>query len=482
HPWVADLHFAGDIALVSGLVLTTGGIGSFFVSLYALPIVAAGVVRQRRGSLGAAALAALCYGALVLLQYSSWHAGLPEAPVLPPPHDALSRVLINAAGFGAIGVLTGWLALARDRADARLAHASSAIADLQAFNQRIVDSLPGGLLTADEQGSVVSANRSAEVITERPWAQLRGQPVERVLQLAPGAFGDLGPGEVRRVEFEYLKPSAQRIVLGLGMARLGADGGTRGYLFTFQDVTEAKRRQHEAQVQQRLAAIGEMAAGIAHEIRNPLASMAGSIQLLRRELPLDADQALLMDIVLRESQRLNDTIRHFLAYARPQRPRAARVALARLVEETAMLIRKGGDRGHPLTVRVRVDDGSLACEGDEAQLRQVVWNLASNALRAMPDGGTLALGLTRSGAHAVLEVSDTGRGMTREQQERLFQPFQSDFAQGTGLGLAIAHRLVTDHGGTIVVDSAPGRGTTVRVALPALALAEPEPVLEAHVA
>lgn len=465
--WLADLHVAGDIALVSGLVLVTGGVGSFFASLYALPIVSAAVVHQRRGGLGTAVLATTCYGALVLAQYSPLLDGPAWAASLPQGLDALSRVAINAGGFIAIGVLTGWLSEARRSADARLARASSTIADLQAVNRRIVDSLPGGLLTTDEHGVVASANRAAETITELPAARTLGQPIERVLQLAPGSYRDLAPGEVRRIDYEYMRPSGRRLAIGLGISQLGGDGGTRGYLFTFQDVTEVKRREHEAQVQKRLAAIGQMAAGIAHEIRNPLASMTGSIQVLRRDLPLDAEQAVLLDIVLRESQRLNDTIRDFLSYARPQRPRAACAPLARLVEETAVLLRNSAECKGTHAVAVRLADTDLACEGDEAQLRQLVWNLASNALRAMPEGGTLTLGLERRGSHAILSVEDTGHGMTPEQQERLFQPFQSGFPQGTGLGLAIAHRIVTDHGGTISVTSAPGQGTLVRATLPA---------------
>lgn len=465
-PWLADIHFAGDILVVSGLVLYTGGAGSLFVSLYALPIVAAGVVRQRRGSLAAATFAMLCYGVLVMTQYSA-PLGRFHLPGLRLPFDeALSRVVINAAGFAAIGVLTGWLAEERARADARLAHASSAIADLQAFNQRIVDSLPGGLLTTDERGVVVSANRAAGIIIEAGSASCLGLRAEQVLQLDPDCYRRLDAGEVRRIEYEFLKPSARRIVLGLGIAPLGADGGTRGYLFTFQDVTEAKRREHEAQVQKRLAAVGEMAAGIAHEIRNPLASMAGSIQVLRRDLPLDADQAVLMDIVLRESQRLNDTIRNFLSYARPQRPSPARVDLGTLLEEIATLLRNSPDLQPGHAIHLNLGEVGLACQGDQAQLRQVVWNLAGNALRAMPGGGTLSLGLTREGDRAVLSVTDTGHGMSAEQRERLFQPFQSEFANGTGLGLAIAHRIVTDHGGTILVESVVGQGTVVRVGLP----------------
>jgi two-component system sensor histidine kinase PilS (NtrC family) len=469
HPWLADLQFAGDIVLVSCLVGLTGGVTSFFASLYALPIVSAAVVQQRRGGLGAAALAAVLYAGIVAAQYVDAAPPQPRPEVLPAPGDAAYRVAMNVGGFLLVGLLTSSLAAGRRRADERLAHASLEIADLQAFTRRVVDSLPGGLLTADEAGRVISANRAAETITGLGQAEVSGRLVDEVLQLPSGGLRWLAVQEVRRVEFEYLKPSARRIVLGLSMTTLGGDGGTSGYLFTFQDVTESKRRDFEAHLQKRLAAVGEMAAGIAHEIRNPLASMTGSIQLLRRELPLDPDQAILMDIVLRESERLNQTIRDFLAYARPQRPAHARVQVGRLLAETAALLRNSPDCRPGHRIDAPSTDAGPECVGDEAQLRQVVWNLAVNGLRAMPEGGTLTLRARAERSRVIVEVQDTGRGMGPEQLETLFQPFQSGFAEGLGLGLPIAHRIVTDHGGTIEVASREGEGTVMSVRIPQMA-------------
>ena len=301
-----------------------------------------------------------------------------------------------------------------------------------------------------------------------------GLPVGQVLQL-PAGFPPAAANDPWRLEFEYAKPSGQRITLGLGVAPFTSDIEIRGHVFTFKDVTETRRREQEAQRQKRLAAIGEMAAGIAHEIRNPLASMAGSMQLLRRELALSDEQAQLMDIVLRESARLNETIRNFLAYARPQRGASTRVSLARLVEDTAALLRNSPERLPAHDVRTETPAPGAACDGDENQLRQVVWNLASNALRAMPSGGTLTLRVEHAGEDAPVRliVADTGEGMTPEQLEHLFQPFHTGFAEGTGLGLAIAHRIVADHGGRIAVRSEPGQGTIATVLLTAAAPERP---------
>jgi two-component system sensor histidine kinase PilS (NtrC family) len=222
-------------------------------------------------------------------------------------------------------------------------------------------------------------------------------------------------------------------------------------------------------LQQRLAAVGEMAAGIAHEIRNPLASMSGSIQILRQELPLSAEQEQLMDIVLRESERLNSTIRSFLAYARPQRFAIATLDLRRALNDTALLLRNSADvlEGH--AIEVDLPESELWYEADEGQIKQIVWNLATNGLRAMPTGGCLRLSgaFDPSSDELVLSVQDEGIGLMPEDIEGLFQPFHGSFAKGSGLGLAIVHRIVSDYHGQIQVASQPGAGTTVSVRFPA---------------
>jgi two-component system sensor histidine kinase PilS (NtrC family) len=247
--------------------------------------------------------------------------------------------------------------------------------------------------------------------------------------------------------------------------------GRIGYLFTFQDVTDMKRLERTARLQQRLAAAGEMAAGIAHEIRNPLASMSGSIQVLRQELPLSEEQAQLMDIVLKESERLNHTIRSFLAYARPQRFAVARLDVGNVVQNAALLLRNGADVRAGHVIDVDVPSEPVVYEADENQIRQILWNLATNGLRAMPGGGRLVLSARldkTDDAHAdlVLGVQDEGCGIPAEDLDGIFQPFRSSFEKGTGLGLAIVHRIVTDYGGVIQVSSTVGAGTTVRVRLP----------------
>ena len=215
-----------------------------------------------------------------------------------------------------------------------------------------------------------------------------------------------------------------------------------------------------------------MAAGIAHEIRNPLASMSGSIQILRQELPLTSEQEQLMDIVLRESERLNTTIRSFLDYARPQRFEIARFDVRRALNDTALLLRNSADLHERHVILVDVPESEVWYEADEGQIRQIIWNLATNGLRAMADGGRLRLAASYASSDegVVLRVQDEGGGIPPEEIDELFQPFHGTFTKGSGLGLAIVHRIVTDYGGQIQISSQPGRGTTVAVRLPARAV------------
>ena len=488
-PWLVSLQFAGDILTVTAFIHYTGGMTSYFQLLYVLPIVGAAAVQMRRGARRLALLSALLYSALVLHQYAGGSgyiggAWVPDVrPFLPPIRVASYTVAANAIAFVAVALLSGSLAERLQRADDRLAVASTALADLQAFNQHVIESLTSGLITTDRGGRVVSLNRAAEQIMSLPAHQAIGQRAADLLQVPP-AFAELldaglGGAESRRADYAYRTADGARREIGLSAAHLVTPDGWAGYLLTFQDVTATRRLERDARRRQRLAAVGEMAAGIAHEIRNPLASMRGSIQVLRSELSLNEEQASLMDIVLRESDRLNDTIRSFLAYARPQAAVPAPVDLLRVLTDAATLLRNSPELkpGH----RVVVDGPSqgLVVDADDHQIRQVVWNLATNGLRAMPSGGTLRLvarPVSETDGHVELAVVDDGVGIPPEQLDTLFQPFHGSFGQGSGLGLAIVHRIVQDHRGEVVIESAEGHGTQVTVRLPSGRAVQAEPV------
>jgi len=487
HPWLIDLQLGADAVLVSAFIYLTGGVTSYFSSLFLLPIIAASTVRFRRGAIQVAILTAILYLGMVSGQYLDVFARLPpswQVPVeLPALPFAQYTVAINLFGFVAVALLAGSLAEGLRSAGAQLEDASHQIEDLRAFNEYVIDSLLSGLITADAACRVLTLNRAAVAITGVTVDQAIGRDIGEVLQLPPqfrarlDAFGDTGSV---RVDLQYRTSDGRALDIGMTATTMAVPTGGTGYLFTFQDVTDMKRLERHARLQQRLAAVGEMAAGIAHEIRNPLASMSGSIQVLRQELPLSEEQAQLMDIVLRESERLNDTIRSFLAYARPQRFAVARLDVGKVMQDAALLLRNSPDVKEGHVVDVDVPGEPVWFEADEHQIKQIVWNLATNGLRAMAKGGHLRLSVATDyssdlrSADVVLSVQDQGCGIPADELEGIFQPFRSSFEKGTGLGLAIVHRIVTDYNGVIQVSSDVGVGTTVKVLLPVRAGARME--------
>jgi two-component system sensor histidine kinase PilS (NtrC family) len=477
YPVLIDLQFALDAVLVAACLCLTGGIVSNFSSLFVLPIIAASSVRGRRGAVQVAALSATLYVGVVAAQYldvgvlswSWWH---PVAVTLPSLEMAQYTVVVNLGGLLGVALLAGSLAERLRSARAGLEDASYEIADLRAFNEHVIDSLSAGLMTTDAAWHVLTINRAAARIVGLELREVAGRDVREVLQLAeaqrealPGLAGDH-----RRIETQYRAAAGDSLELGLSVSTLQFPEGTAGFLIVFQDITEFKRLERESRLQQRLAAVGEMAAGIAHEIRNPLAAMTGSIEVLRQELPLANEHGQLMEIVLRESERLNETIRLFLSYAKPHRQASYRMDVRSVVRDAAAALRSSVDIREDHAVVVEMAEEPIWYEGDETELRQVLWSLGTNGLRAMPVGGELTIAAWIEGApreaELMLSVRDHGCGIPHDQLDDVFQPFRSSFRKGTGLGLAIVHRIVSDYGGRIHVSSTVGEGTTITVRLP----------------
>ena len=480
HGWLVDLQFGADALLVAAFIHLTGGITSYFSSLYVLPIIAASSIRFGRTAIQVATLSAVLYLALVTAQYVP-HDYLPElllkvapATELPSLRFAQYTVFINLFGFLAVAWLSRSLSESLRSAGAKLEDASHQIEDLRVFNEYVIDSLLSGLVSTDADCRIRTFNRAAAAITGIPAADAGGVDAAELLQMPPHlrpSLGALTETQSLRVDLIYKTGDGRLIDLGLTVTTIAFPDGRPGYLFVFQDVTTMKRLEREARLRQRLAAVGEMAAGIAHEIRNPLASMSGSIQLLREELPLSEEQAQLMDIVLRESERLNQTIGSFLAYARPQRAAVSRLDVRSVVEDAAALLRNSAEVRDAHRVDIDVPLKPVWYEADGNQIRQIIWNLATNGLRAMKDGGRLLLSVSEQRdsigrLEVVLSVEDEGCGIPADEVDSIFQPFRSTFERGTGLGLATVHRIVTDYSGTIQVSSTVGSGTTMRVRLP----------------
>ncbi|HEU5132216.1 MAG TPA: ATP-binding protein, partial [Pyrinomonadaceae bacterium] len=374
--------------------------------------------------------------------------------------------------FFVVGLLSARLAERQSRSDVRLAAATQSLANLRALHERIVASIRSGVVTTDLEGRIFTFNVAAQEITRYPEETIRGQDAsilfidlkDHIAQtLSALEKGDNSP----RFETSCLTSEGMRLRLGYSISPLSTEAGdTTGMVITFQDLTQVRSLEETSRRQDRLAAIGRMAASIAHEIRNPLAAMRGSIQMLRSEMDSDPAQTELMEIILRESDRLNRIITDFLSYARPRSLIQARVDVGDLLHQTFALMRHSPEIGANQSIVEELPDDPLYAEADEGQLKQVFWNLARNALQAMPQGGTLRATLeNNSNQRLRITFADTGRGMSPDQVEHLFEPFSSTTG-GTGLGLSIVYQIIRDHGGTINVRSRVGQGTTITVELP----------------
>jgi two-component system sensor histidine kinase PilS (NtrC family) len=377
-----------------------------------------------------------------------------------------------------VALLGSYLAESVQHAGVRLREVTLEVADLRGLNQVIVESIQSGLVTTDSEGRILFVNRFAETILGRSAESLRGTPVAEVftspLLRPPELKTRAASRALARLEVSYGHPAGRLLELGVSVTPLATEEPVRrGFLLVFQDLTEIRRLEEEVRTKEKLAAVGEMAAALAHEIRNPLGSIRGSAQVLVAEPALGEEQGRLLNIISRESKRLSDTLNRFLYQARgPVSPRRA-VDLLPVVESAVTLLRNGSEVGPDHLIGFEADEGPHVCIADPDQITQVFWNLARNGLEAMPGGGRLQIALRRIDGDLVLSVRDEGRGMARDEQRRLFEPLAPAGRAGSGLGLAIVFQIVRQHGGDITVLSASGQGTQFDVRLPLVSVPVP---------
>ncbi len=466
----AYIQFFGDLLLITALVYQIGGISSPFSMLYLIVIAVAATLLRRRAGMAVATAAYVLYAGLLL----SIHFHVVPLPVFSGDEATIWRLTYNLAvhlfGFYAVAVLTSYLAHNIARAELELEAKKEDLADLQVVHRDVIESISSGLVTTDLDGVIKSVNRAGTEILRKAEAELVGAPIwssglfsaPRWIELADASGQS---GRVRsEVELTYGGTAGY---VGFSISHLAdADGVQRGYILIFQDLTRWRRLQEEMQVKDRMAAVGELAAGLAHEIGNPLAAISGSVQMLAANLPTESSQRRLLDILLKESQRLDRTIKGFLRFARPRELSASAFDIGRLLAENFELLRNSGEVSvrHALSLDLEPQNFTLIADAD--QVSQIFWNLARNALRAMPEGGELRIsGRAGDGAYR-LRFADTGRGMSPEQRANLFHPFRSFFDGGTGIGMAIVYRIVQEHGGQVSVESRPSEGATITVELP----------------
>jgi two-component system sensor histidine kinase PilS (NtrC family) len=449
------LQIGLDIVMVSLVVYFTGGLDSYFYFLYPLTVLVGSIVLSQGGAYLVANLSFIAAGIMLELPYyeiiPSYSLGFPDLKELR------LKIAGNLVAFVAVAYLGSKLATI-------LRQTGVELADLQALNQDIIESMRSGLVTTDLKGQILLSNSAACEILDLPLKSLQDRTLASLFpEMVVGGQSDaVGP---RRETVWQGGNSGREKFLGFSVAPLTREGQTVGYVYNFQDLTQLKKLERELQIKDRMAAIGRMAAGIAHEIRNPLASIAGSVKLFSGMVDLQAEEHRLIQIVLKESERLNTIITDFLFYSREMGFQFHPVDLTEILEETLTLL-----RNHPkFDSRYRIesdlpsDPATVSVDSD--RMRQVFWNLGDNAFKAMPEGGVLSVSVAQREERVEIAFRDTGTGMTARQLEKVFEPFQSEFQGGTGLGLAIVYQIIQAHKGNIRAESH-GHGCVFRIELP----------------
>ena len=445
----AQAQVSGDLLLATAFIYLTGGIDSLFSFLYLLIIVGASVLLPRRDVLFAASAAAILYGSLLDLQFYNY---LPLIDGLPFPGPISGReffyaVFVNVFAFFLTALLGGALSERLRRSEAALEQKEIDFDELENLNRQILTNIASGLMIVNTQGRIRSFNNAAEQIT--------GLTLRQVYNFEAGTlFPDLGIESnhalklTPRGQGTYRGPAGNHKVLGFSSSPLRDGRGKElGILVIFQDLTQLVEMEEKLKRSDRLAAIGRLAAGMAHEIRNPLASISGSVQLLMEESQVGEEDRRLMGIVVREADRLGALLTDFLLYARPARPLPEALDVATIFDELISLA-ESDRRFQALRIERQYRPGTLVV-ADRKQLRQVLWDLLINAAEAVAGEGTLWVGVLEGGGD--LFVEDSGPGITGEVKERVFEPFFTTKEDGIGLGLATVHSLVEANGGQIEV-------------------------------
>jgi two-component system sensor histidine kinase PilS (NtrC family) len=464
-------QLGGDLAITTVLVYVTGGAQSAYTFFFALEVVGAGAMRFRRGAL---VIGALSLALMLAVGLAAWSRLLP-LPTLPrvEPWAATAADFSRQLGLN-LGALIGVTVLSYifgrelQETSASLASQRQVAADLLALNRDIVRSLSSGLVTVDLDGRILTLNQAAAEMLGNGASESPGRSVDTLLPGLDARLRALAPGgTLRRSDLTLREPETR--VLGISVSPLRGDNDkVIGRVVNFQDLTELRTLEETMRRAERLATVGQLAAGIAHEIRNPLASISGSVELLGQAPRVSEDDKALMAIVVREIERLDQLINELLEYANPRPRTLVSFDLLTVLSEVVQVMRQDKGRGE-VSLETELPEGPIMLTADPSQLRQVMWNLCRNAIEAAKeasDGGVVTVRTREDAVGVTIEVEDNGPGIASDNLPRIFDPFFTTKKRGTGLGLATSHAIVTEHGGTVAVRSAPGQGTRFVVRLP----------------
>jgi len=434
---------------------------------------------ERKGGFIVAAACSLFYGSLLILQFYGV-IDRPSSALIPEiPWNAgymYSRICIHALSFFIVAFLASFVIEQEKTARTLLAEKESALDRLDLLHQSIIESIDTGILTVNLEGRIQSFNRAAVHITGLAVHDVLNRDILTVFPdftslLERFSRVPAARGPERRMEMRIRNRENEEQILGCSLSQLkGGRGEHLGEILIFQDLTDIKKIEAAYEKSRRLAFVGEMAAGLAHEIRNPLAAISGSIQMLKKDLKLEPMDERLMKIVLRGKDQLENVMKDFLLLARPAAGNREWMNLNELIEEILESLIYIPDWTEEVTVEKNMSKPAWLYV-NRTEMQHVVWNLTINALQAMPGGGRLRIATSSTvidskGDCVQLQIEDSGEGISGEDMEKIFQPFFTTKERGTGLGLAIVGRIIEHCAGTLAVDSEKGKGTVIRICLP----------------
>jgi two-component system sensor histidine kinase PilS (NtrC family) len=481
-----------DIMLITALLFITGGVNSIFSFMYSIAIIGASILLYRSGGFLLATAASICYSLLIGLQAALIIHPLQSAVFIARGYAEerlLFPIIVNVSAFYLVALLSSFIAEQARKIRIQLDERQLDLKTLRALNEHIIQSINSGLVTLDKAGRIITFNRAAEQISGYVFAQVYERHFAEIFPLLviPVSTSDaqLSAPVLSRCEASFTRSDGKVLRLGFSHSRLrDGTGKDIGTILVFQDLTPLKEMEAYVRRVDRLAAMGRLVAGIAHEVRNPLTSISGSVQVLQKNLHLSDHDRRLMEIVVRESNNLNQLISNFIQFARPNSQKREVINLKNMIEETLQLFHNSPDCRKSIKISYAVTD-DICFNADAQQFKQVLWNLLINAAQAINhDGGVITIrGRYQETDHALdtagktklpeshsrfveIAVQDSGCGIDENDQDKIFEPFYTTKEHGTGLGLSIAYRIIEEMGGTIFFTTKKGEGTCFTVCIP----------------
>jgi len=459
-----------DVVMITALIYVTGGIRSTYAVFYPLVIIYSVLYLGRNGGLITASASSIFYGLLIDLEYYRVITPISHPYIWEIPDTAghvFLRIFVNILSFYLIALLASFVVEKEKKTRALLVEKESAFNQLDLLYRSIIESIDAGILTIDLEGRIKSFNRAAEHITGWSFTSVENRRLQDIFpawkELSVNSFNDDNGSIKGRFEMPAVVIQDRRLILGCALSALRDNSSQKiGDILIFQDLTKVKEMEAVSERNRRLAFVGEMAAGLAHEIRNPLASISGSIQMLMKESSMGTTEGRLMQVIMRGKDQLEGFVKDFLLLARHNRGPHHEVLIGGVIGEVLEAARVMPDWNSNIEISDTLEEG-CAIKGNREEMRQLIWNLILNAAQAMPEGGRLAVGVRKKNleTHEGLEiiVADNGVGITDENKKMIFEPFFTTKERGTGLGLAIVMRIVNSYGGNLLLESTSGIGT-----------------------